>query len=542
MGVQNYFHRVIIGGIDVTDYIFMYQVEDSTENVVDTAKIVFSNQILLAGVDLHPGSECTIQRGSDDTHLIYLFRGYVTASAPQSNQVSVELSNKLWILQQRQVTKSYDISIDTEAGNISAILKNLVTQYGGLNADSGSIIDSGTTYVLTKYICRNDVVFERVMKLVDIMNWQFYYNPIDDKVYFEPLGYREYDGTLTFTPAQNSIVPINLPEVTQDFKSLFNKITVNGAKQLDTRTSNFTGDGGTKDFILPFTPTQTEVTIGGTAKKRGAIGSSDTYDYYVDETLNKISFTSAPAGAAAIVIKYSAMVPVPVVVDDPTSIAAYCPLNPTTGLQTPFEKTFTFNDIISIDDAMTRARKLLTYYATPVSSYNCDILQSLPVFFPGYNVDVQDDINKFTDTLVCKTITRRYPEPYDSITLCDKRIFRDKDHTDVATRLGLLEKESLRNTGVLIHIKQASRNYQWEKRHIKFSRRLVTGNQLIWDHVTQGKWNTYKWASSYTTGVDVLTQVIPGGNTFKEFFYDLDYVDATNTNATIDTANQRCYS
>jgi hypothetical protein len=537
MSVNNYYTVVKIDGTDVTGHIQAFQVNDSTETIVDTAKLILNTTILTTGLDLNPGSECTIQRGTNISNLIYIFRGYITAVAPQSTQVSIEMSNKLWILQQRQVTKSFDINIDAEGGNISEILYTLVTQYGGLNADNTTIVDSGTTYALTKFICRNDVVFERIMKLVDVLDWQFYYNPIDDKVYFEPLGYRTYDGVLTFTPTSSTIAPINMPELSQDFKNLYNRITVNGAKQLDTRTSNFTGDAITQNFTLPFTPLQTEITVAGVLKKRGTFGSSDAFDYYVDETLNKVSFAAAPAGGAAIVIKYSAMVPVPVVVDDPVSITSYCPVNGTTGAQTPFEKTFTYNDIINVDDAITRARKLLTYYATPLVGYNCDVLQSIPLFYPGYSVEVQDDLNNYTGTLVCKTIVRRYPEPYDSITLCDKRVFRDQQNTDIYTRIDLLEKESLRNTGVLVHIKQATRNYTWEKRSLKFSRRLVTGNQLIWDHITQGFWDTYKWASSSVTGVDVLTQVIPGGGTFKEYFYDTYYVDTTSTTTTIDTAN-----
>lgn len=521
----------MIDGVDVTNLIIDSVYNDSIEKTIDTAILKCYPAILDQGVDLDPGSEVTIERGTGTSNTIYLFRGYIKYVSPSTSEVNITCPNKLWALQHREVTKSFDKNIDSEAGVISEIIKTLVTTYGGLNADSDSITSSGTTLTLNKFLCRNDQVFERIMALVDVMGWQLYYNPIDDKVYFEPLGTKTYYKTLSYSRTINDFA--TTPVVEYDYDQLFNKIVVNGAKQLDTRRDSFTATASQTDFTLTYTPLETEVTVDGVRQLRGVRSSLGDFDYYVEEDLKKVTFQTALTGGESVVITYSAMVPIPVVIDDQTSIDLYCPINPTTGIKTPYQLTVTVSDTIDVKDAEERAKELLSYHATPVVSYNATISPELKIMFPGHAVNINDSINSFSGSLICHKVIRRYPESFDTVFLADKRTFEPDPQDVVNDRLKKLEQEALRNVGVLHHLKNFVRKFKPRRRYFKMQKR-DTSSDFLWDRDDWGS----NWSSGYTES-PVTIRIIQGQGSYKEYFKDTTFIDTSVTTATIDTTNRR---
>lgn len=65
--------------------------------------------------------------------------------------------------------------------------------------------------------------------------------------------------------------------------------------EITEKTADFTGNGSTKKFTVSDNPAELKgVTVGGT----------DTEDYTYDDTTGEITFTTAPANAAAIKVTY----------------------------------------------------------------------------------------------------------------------------------------------------------------------------------------------------------------------------------------------
>jgi hypothetical protein len=535
----NYYTKYTVAGVDVTAYIEEAPFTDTALERVDSLKIIFTSAITDTGVALTPGSEITIQRGSSASTLIYIFRGYITENAPETVNIAVTCVNKLWSLKQRQVNKSFDKAIDTEAGKLSSMILTLLTTYGGLNADSSTIQDSGTAFTLNKYICVNDEVFERTMKLVDALGWQLYYNPQDDKVYCEEYGFRSYANTVKFGLSTSNVQMLSVPKLKYDYKNLINKVTINGAKQLDTKLEEFDGTGSQVDFTLAFTPLETKVTVSGVLKVRGIKGGDTTaFDYWVEEDLKLVTFVSAPgSGTNNVDVEYSAMVPIPVVLDDSESIELYCPTNPTTGEKTPFHKTITYTDIIDIDDAINRGTEYLATWSTPFVDYTMEIDQSNALFFPGQKVNIEDDVNGFTGELVVNEILRNYPLPSDVIRLTDNRNFINSLN-DITDRLGKLEKEALRNVGTLVHVKSFKTVPEtYENRYVDAQKNLVSGLGMIWGSSQFGTWGVNKWSTSINS-TDTIVRRIPGNGVFSEYLYDNTFVDTVNSTETVNTTDR----
>lgn len=542
MTITDYYEVITIGGVDVSQYVFKYAATDGIQERIDQCKISFSPAIFDTTAVLTPGSEVTVQRGTSSSDLIYIFRGYIVSNEPDNDIVNVACYNKLWLLKQRQATVSFDKNIDTEAGVISEIIKTLITTYGGLNADSSSIQNSGTTITLNKYLCVNDEVFERIMKLVDALGWQLYYDPVTDKVYCEEFGFRTYDGSITFGLTESNIQLIELPKLVYNYETLINKITINGAKQLDTKTQTFSGTGSQTTFTLAYTPQETEVDISGTKQNRGIkSGDTTTFDYWVEEDMKTINFVTAPPNATDnITVVYSAMVPIPVELDDPVSIELYSPTNPTTGDKTPFHKTLTFTDIIDVDDAINRGKEILDRFSTPYVSYTVKVSKSNKVFFPGQKVTILDDINGFSGELVVEEVVRQFPEPNDIIRFSDTRNFRNELNR-IEERVSKIEKETLRNIETLFTVKQITpRSLKSENMYTKVQFADLTGNTvLIWDNPVYGLWDEFNWSDGSDPFTTTTIRLIPGNGSYNEYFYSTEFVDEANSTATIDTANWR---
>ena len=216
---------------------------------------------------------------------------------------------------------------------------------GGLNADATTIQSSGTTYVLDKFICNHADIFERCKALAVALDWQFYYRPDTDKVYFEPKGYTTNPNTLTV----GSNV-IKVPKWTYDNTEMANDLTVVGAYQLVETTESgqigVTAGYTTASVQLDHLPESVKVYADAgdpptTLLTGGVIGSTASYDYSVDKNKMQLLPYTAFVTNDYVEVRYSFKRPTPIHCFSQISIDTYG----------QFKKTITFEDIRTVADA-----------------------------------------------------------------------------------------------------------------------------------------------------------------------------------------------
>lgn len=526
-------HKIMIDGTDVTPYVIDYEVDDTTEQVIDSARLCFLTT-LKDYITITSGLIITVQRGVDASTLRYVHRGYIKAWTLNNDRIDIDSPNKLWKLAQTEVTVSFDKDNSTEAGILSEIIKTLVSTYGGLNVTSVSVPDSTSAQgqLLRKYICKNDNLLERIQTLAAVLNWQIRYDPEDDLVYVEPEGNTEYELALYFGVAGQGSYWQDQPKVEYDYDRIVNVVKIIGAIQRQEGiVESFVGDGAETEFVLSYTPEDTKVEVAGVQKTRGAYDqASGTYDYAVDQPDKKVVFVTAPALAADIDVTYTANRPIPVVMKDDYSITTY-----TNGEER--QKSFTFNDIISVTDAELRGANLLSQYASPGIKYLGNITPNGPIILAGMSVVIRDDYHDLSETLVVRGITRKYPAYQDVVVLSDKRLAKRESMEAVMFRLEKLEKESSRNEELLRHRFDFAHSLTSQRRCVHFYKKGVSTTVGIYGNA----------GSQYGNGIvygqdgnpEVLNQVWQGENIYREHAYDNLFIDTTNSTMVVDTALRR---
>jgi hypothetical protein len=171
-------HKIVIEGKT-------WEIQTSGDNfAIKTATIYLAKTVesLLVMNDALNGKSVTIQRGELSATEEYVFRGEVISVTPNGSVYQITCANKLNKLQKKKIITSFDKDIDVEAGVYSEIFKTIVNEVAGLTADATSVSNSGTTNVLTKFICRGSSRYERCKKLLETLGWQGGYDDINDRV------------------------------------------------------------------------------------------------------------------------------------------------------------------------------------------------------------------------------------------------------------------------------------------------------------------------------------------------------------------------
>jgi len=551
--------KVTIEGVDVTSSLMNYTVSDSFEDITP-AKLVFSTAVL-DDLDLAAEQTVVITRGLTTATDSTIFKG-VIASVSKSSAVNIVIKcfDELWKLQRIVLNKTYDINIDPEAGVVSAIAEDLIQTYGGLTAD---VEASGAVVTIDQFVLRNNNLLEKLKQLADLIDYMVYYDPSTDKVVFKTKGFTTF-GTIL----QTGVNLVEVPEWKYDYTKIINDVTIVGGLQEVETTETDTGDGIETQYTLNFRPESVKVFVNSVLKEGGIEGQSASFDYSVDKENKQINFEVAPPNTHSIEFRYSYLVPIKLRQKDPTSIGAYG----------QYQNEKKIDTILTTDDALVKSTEVLTKFKDPqiksrLRTYNVMDIKA------GDKVQVVDSNNNESRTVVVRRINYNYPVHIDEITVDNIPLYEDYYlKNEIIRRLRQLEKKNQTDNDFTTSVFSVTRDIKPRRRYMELQKQSIAGDTLIWNHVTYGIWNSYKWGDAaqssrvyghisygvYGTnqyGIQAGTfilghaaygllgssslgdqtstiqtvKLVQGDMTYEEYAYDTDFHDSTNSTATFST-------
>jgi len=403
-------YQYLLDSVDITNYILSNsKIEIKTNNINPNEGNLYVAPSVTAVKTPAVGQSIVVSRGTVTATDKVVFRGTVRVLKSTGSNIRLDVADPLSLLKLSSLKKSYDINIDSQAGEYSAIFKDIVEDAGL----TSSVVDSGTSssdVIATKFICRGQTRLNRLQLIARILNWYFYYDYVNDWVRLQPKGNNVFGTTLT---VGTNIY--NIPIWEEDLEQVRNKITIEGVFSLDTREENETGDGSTATFNFTYVPEGTECTVAGTLVKRGVEGSDETFDYEVDREITPPTYTfqsgSIPTGGQAIVMKYNTKIPTPVTIKSDTSITLY-------GVTQ--EGIYSFQDTVTMNDAEVRATQLLSLLKdAPVMT---NIITDEYDIEVGDQVTVSDSNNsKYDGNYIVLSRIINYPDPFDTLVVGNDR-------------------------------------------------------------------------------------------------------------------------
>ena len=551
------YSQVLIDGVDVADYLVSWEVEDNAGiGEIPSCEIVLVRTANTV-TTLEPGTSITITRGDVTSTDYVVFKGKIANKAQQYPYIVVQGYNLLINLVQSSINKTYDINIDPEAGVASDIVLDMINTYTELEADSTTVVSTGSSITYEKFVCKRTDVYERILTIAETFDYNVYYDYDDDKVHFEPRGYTTNSNS--FEAGTNTV---GIPEWELDASELVNKVRIDGAEtyvetteegQIDT-TAGYTTTAVTllnKPFsVKVFADASSPPT---TLRTGGTIGSTSTFEYSVDVENQQIVWNTleyTPTTGDYVEILYSYPVPVPIIRQNDTSIATY-------GVS---ETIKTFSDITSVEDAINRASVYLNAFSTPFvvcEVKNNDVGNDYRV---GELVRIVDVYNDEDRELPITKIKKQYPFKPDEITLGDKEFTIAGYNAALLDRVKRIEEQFQQNQDLIIQVFDFERTFKPQRRYCALQTTSVAGTTLIWGHPTFGIWGTYNWGSSSlasfilgsslygvlgtsTLGsafsAPVTIKLVQGNMTYDEYCYDDEFHNSTDSTATFDTSNKR---
>lgn len=527
--------RVDINGITVTSKLVNWVYERTFGDLLPEISLKFVKSINDL-VTVTNGMTLEVWRGWASATEEKIFSGYIEKYEPDGGVIDVTGIDKLWDLVRKEVTHVYDSGVDASAGVISEIFLDLVTTYGGLTADATTIQDSGTTVILSKFVCNHTDIFERCKKLAEILDWQFYYRADTDKVYFEPKG---FTSNATILTVGSNI--ISIPKWQNDITEMVNDVTITGAFQevetTETGQIGVTSGYTTTGITLSFEPLSVKVYADAanpptTLKVGGVPDSTATFDYYVDKNQKKILPKSGTTFTTNhyFEIRYSLAAPIP--------INAYNQISKDTYGE--FKKTITLKDIRSVADAEQRATTFLEKYSQPfvyttlrvknVSTYNLKV---------GQRIQVIDNVStpNVSSNLVINKIRIRYPTDFDELDVGDKYWRLADFQSTVMEKLKRIEEDEFENPGIVNDLVSIPNNITspiiLKNRYNKVTTQTASGvNLFILGNASYGVLGTNKLGDA-GLGAEVVVSIVQSDGTYNEYIYDNDFVDTANTTATV---------
>lgn len=400
--------KVTIGGVDVSSYTFDYSCEDVT-NSIASGKITLDPSFSSIAT-IQEEMSVTIERGWITQTDYKIFNGIVTNFNKVGYMYELDISNHLWVLAKKTVKKTYDKDIDVSAGKISEIARDLIETYGGLTAE---VEDTGTLLLLSKFICKDDTILERLKKLAKIVDYIVKEDPQTGNILFVSKGYISYSKSDITVGLADSIV-INIPKWTYDKDSVVNYCKIKGAVQeVETTESGQIGvTSGYSTSIVTLTnePVSVKVYCGAsnpptTLLTGGEPGTSSSYDYYVDTINKQIIFSSSftPGASDYVEIRYSTKIKRNVSAKNDLSISKFGRM----------DKIITVKDTITVDDAREKARAIVSENPFPSASVSLNTIPTNNIY-SGMKIRVIDYINNEDKEIVMDKIKFRFPEGFDT--------------------------------------------------------------------------------------------------------------------------------
>ena len=524
MAVQT---RVKIDSTDRSTYLVAYKAPEEWGEFINSAAIDLKQTILTA-TTLVVGQKITIERGTASVSTYMPFRGYIRKIEEKGGIVTLTCDNRMYETQKAKVTKSYDKNIDTEAGVGSDILINLITENTGLTADTSSVEATPSTLILDKFVLNNETVFDGIKRIQNIYGYSTRYDALTDTVFSAPKGFTTY-GTNLLTGTNIT----NRPIWNTDLSQIINHVKVYGASGTDETTQPFDGDGAETQFTLTNTPGSTEIFVGGVKQLRGIVGVSTTFDYSVDVENKQVNFESGSipgAGSGNVVVKYDAVIPIPIVVKNLTSIALYGGED-----STPFKEVLDKQEFKSIGDAEAFGEAHLIKFSTPFVSTKLTVDSALDLNV-GNTVAVTDSINNKSGTFFVTKIERIWPYRGDIVHIGDRPLRLEDWMYDTNQTIAKIQEELRNNQDILVEIFDFVRDIPYKRRWFKkIGRTLTLNSSFILGHARSGILGTSQLGAAGVSA-ESTTQILHPDNIAEEYIYDNDFKDTGNTTATWDNS------
>ena len=462
-----------------------------------------------------------------------IFEGFISDFNPDGGVIRITCRDKMWDLVRKIVNNVY-LDTGAQAGQVSAIVKDLIETFGGLTSDEQA---TGTAVgqTIAEFRCDQTDIYERIMALAKAVQYQLFYDAANDTVHFEPRGFTASGTTLTV-----GTEILGMPRWTTDTSMMVNDLRVDGAVhetnlrfptsgtgKIET-TANFENEG----ITLPFTPESAKLTIDSndpptTIREGGGQDSSTTNFWFMDRENKKIK----PATSTTFdtddfaFIDYTWLAPAPVHQIRQSSIDSFG----------TFEKEITLTDIQTIADAEARTAQILDRFSTPflvgeilvksVSTISLDV---------GDTVTIVDSLSKPNinqDLIITKQVIK-YPGSNQELTVGDESLRMKDWQFNVEERIKRLEEQFLKNQDIIQELFDFSNSLTPQPRYRRiFTEAYTVGNNvMIWNNVDHGIWNTDKWgtaATAFDAEADHFVQQFE--NSYTEDFIDDDFEDTDGT-------------
>lgn len=469
-------HSVLINSTECKTKVVSWKVKKSFGNFINTC-VIKALKGIKSLVTLQAGQSIQLYRGDTSPTQYYEFKGTIEKVEEAGGWVIISGKQELAKLQRARVIKAYDSVVDPSAGKISEIIKDLVTTYGGMNADSSTIQDSGTANTLTKFVCNHASVWERTQQLLYALNWQMYYLESTDKVYAEPKGFAGSGLTLTVGTEIK-----NVPSWVTDKEGMANDVEVIGAEDVVEYTKFFSGDASETEFEMPVVCRTTKIWVDSVLQIGGKTDSTETFDYERDDNYENLSgdvvslviFQSAstpPIGTNNIEVRYGYPVPVPVSGSNSTSVLLYG----------SHQKTAFLLDSKNVADAVNLLNTTLDLLSEPFISAELHVVNT-PGLVVGQKVTIVDSINDKNLELVMNEIEVNYPLTYDKVVVGDKLWRLAQWQFETENRIRRLEESMAQDIEKLTYSVRLNRQIEFRRKKFQVYR--------------QAKYNTFIWGSS----------------------------------------------
>lgn len=467
-----------------------------------------------------------ITRGVSAADETYVFRGEVVSVIPDGGRYQIVAADKMYATTKRTVTTTFDINIDSEAGVISEIFKTLVNDYTPLSADNTSVQNSGTSLTLTRFICRAVPVFDRLKTLADTLGWQYYYDPTDDLVHFEPLGY--------VTQATEIIGGTNLlkePKWERDSQDLYNIVEVRGAVQeVETTESGQIGvttGYTTTEITLQHSPNIVKVycdasTPPTTLRTPGKAGSTETYDYSIESDNKQIVWHTAdytPGSSDYVEMQYTYFIPAPVIATSEESINLYSEGDIEKAKKIVIEK----KDMLEVSDAEMYANQYLDDHKDPIDRTTLRVM-NVSDLAVGQKVYVNDTWNNIVGWFYVTSVRMKGPYRYDEVTVASNVLDEDQYAWNILQRLKRLEEQNIGDDELVLHTKQVNRRIRLRRRCIEMQKRDLSANDnILLGHHEMGVIGPSGFKLGPSSETYTVEQIHQGNNTYEEYFLDDDF-------------------
>lgn len=538
--MANLLTKIVINGVTVKDdssggdpnLVVDWEYERTIERGISEIDMTFI-QTVNDTVTLAVGQTISIWTGFSTSTDTKRFEGFISDFRPEGGLIKITGKDKMWDLLRKIVNNVY-LDTGAQAGQVSAIAKDLIETFGGLTSDEQAT-GTATGQTIAEFRCDQATIYERLMALAKAVQYQLFYDPVNDTVHFEPRGFTASGTTLTV-----GTDIIGVPVWENDTSMMVNDLRVEGAVhetnlrfptsgtgQIET-TANFENEA----ITLPFTPESVKLTIDSsdpptTIREGGGKDSSGSNFFFVDKENKKVK----PATGTTFdtddfaFVDYTWLAPAPVRQRNQASIDSFG----------AFEMDITLNDIQTIADAEARTAQILSRFSTPfqvgeilvksVSTITLDV---------GDTVTIVDAVNKPNinkDFIITKQ-TIKYPGSSQELVVGDEAIRMKDWQFNIEERMKRLEEENLKNQDLLQEIFDFQLTIPIEPRYRRIFTEIynTTNLGLILNHSTRGLLNTNKLSTdsiAFEENKDHWIQQFE--DSYTEDFIDDDFEDTNGT-------------